>query len=70
MVIHMSATTVVRRYAPGSVRFDQAVKRTLDQMKPGDQLRARGAKSADGATLEAEEIVSGNFRNLAGPCRP
>ena len=67
LVIHASPTTIVRRYAPGSVRFDQAVKGTLDQIKPGDQLRARGSKSDDGATLEAEEIVSGSFRNLAGP---
>jgi hypothetical protein len=66
-VIHASSTTIVRRYAPGSVKFDQAVKSSLDQIKPGDQLRARGSKSADGATLEAEEIVSGSFRNLAGP---
>ena len=66
-MIHASPTTIVRRYAPGSVKFDQAVKSTLDQIKPGDQLRARGSKSADGATLEAEEIVSGSFLNLAGP---
>jgi len=67
LVIHASPTTIVRRYAPGSVKFDQAIKGTLDQIKPGDQLRARGSKSADGATLEAEEIVSGSFLNLAGP---
>jgi hypothetical protein len=67
LIIHTTPTTIFRRYAPGSVRFDQAVKGTLDQIKPGDQLRARGSKSDDGATLEAEEIVSGSFRNLAGP---
>jgi hypothetical protein len=66
-VIHASPSTIVRHYAPGSVKFDQAIKGTLDQIKPGDQLRARGSKSADGATLEAEEIVSGSFLNLAGP---
>ncbi len=66
-VIHASPTTVIRRYAPGSVKFDQAVTGTLAQIKPGDQLRARGSKSADGGTLEAEEIVSGSFLNLAGP---
>ena len=64
-VIHASAPTIIRRYAPGSVKFDQAVKGSLDQIKPGDQLRARGLKGADG--LEAQEIVSGTFRNLAGP---
>src|SRR5580700_375973 len=67
ITIHATPATIVRRYAPGSVKFDQAVKGTLDEIKPGDQLRARGSKSADGATLEAEEIVSGSFLNLAGP---
>ena len=67
LVIHVTPTTVIRRYAPGSVKFDQAVKSTLDQIRPGDQLRARGSKGADGATLDAVEIVSGNFLNLAGP---
>src|ERR1700744_2437548 len=64
--VYVLPATIVRRYAPGSVKFDQAVKSSIDQIKPGDQLRARGAKGADGATLEAEEIVSGNFLNLAG----
>jgi Domain of unknown function (DUF5666) len=67
LVIHASASTILRRYAPGSVKFDQATTAPLDQIKPGDQLRARGPRSADGGTLEAEEIVSGSFRNLAGP---
>src|ERR1700733_385054 len=67
LIIHVSPTTIIRRYAPGSVRFDQAVKGSLDQIKPGDQLRARGSKNDDGTTLEAEEIVSGSFSNLAGP---
>jgi Cu/Ag efflux protein CusF len=66
VTIHVTPTTIIRRYAPGSVKFDQAVKSTLDQIKPGDQLRARGAKGADGTSLEAEEIVSGSFLNLAG----
>jgi hypothetical protein len=65
--IHVSPTTLIRHYAPGSVKFDQAIKGTLAEIKPGDQLRARGTKSGDGTTLEAEEIVSGSFRNLAGP---
>jgi D-serine deaminase-like pyridoxal phosphate-dependent protein len=32
----------------------------------GDQLRVRGAKSDDGSSIQAEEIVSGSFKNLAG----
>ena len=66
VTIHATPTTIIRRYAPGSVKFDQAVKGTLDQIKPGDQLRARGSKNDDGTSLEAEEIVSGSFLNLAG----
>src|SRR5271166_5213798 len=58
--------TIIRRYAPDSVKFDDAKPGTLAQIKPGDQLRARGTKSADGNELAAEEIVSGTFRNVAG----
>jgi hypothetical protein len=66
-VIHAIPTTIIRRYAPGSVKFDQAVTGTLAEIRPGDQLRARGSRSGEGGTLEAEEIVSGSFLNLAGP---
>lgn len=66
-VIHISKDTIIRRYAPDSVKFDDAKPGTLDQVQPGDQLRARGAKNADGSELTAEEIVSGKFRNVAGP---
>ncbi len=65
-VIHATSATVLRRYAPGSVKFDQAVTGTFDRIKSGDQLRARGTRSADGTTLEAAEIVSGRFENIAG----
>ncbi|HEX6505348.1 MAG TPA: hypothetical protein VF011_19050 [Terriglobales bacterium] len=58
--------TVVRRYAPDSVRFDDAKPGTLSEIKPGDQLRARGTRNPDGSELAAEEIVSGSFRNIAG----
>ncbi len=64
--IHLSKDTVLRRYAPDSVKFDDAKPAPLDQIKPGDQLRARGSRSADGNDLTADEIVSGTFRNIAG----
>jgi len=66
ITIHTSKSTMIRRYAPDSVKFDDAKPGTLDQIKPGDQLRARGKHSDDGTELEAEEIVSGSFRNIAG----
>jgi hypothetical protein len=66
LAVHVSKQTIIRRYAPDSVKFDDAKPGTLEQIKPGDQLRARGTKSADGNELAAEEIVSGTFRNVAG----
>ena len=66
VTIHISKDTIVRRYAPASVKFADAMAGTVDQIKPGDQLRARGTKNADGAELTADEIVSGSFRNIAG----
>ncbi len=66
LVVHVSKNTIIRRYAPDSVKFDDAKPGTFDQIKPGDQLRARGTRSADGSELAADEIVSGTFRNIAG----
>src|SRR6266850_2829522 len=66
VAIHLSKDTILRRYAPDSVKFDDAKPAPLDQIKPGDQLRARGTRSADGLDLAADEIVSGTFRNIAG----
>jgi hypothetical protein len=66
IVIHVSSATAVRRYSPDSVNFDEAKSGTLDQIKPGDQLRARGTKNDDAAEFTAQAIVSGTFRNIAG----
>jgi hypothetical protein len=66
VVIHVAKSTIVRRYAPDSVKFDDAKVSTLDQIKPDDQLRARGTRGPGGSEFAAEEIVSGSFRNIAG----
>ncbi len=66
VAVHFSKDTILRRYASDSVKFDDAKPAPLDQIKPGDQLRARGTRSADGAEFTADEIVSGTFRNIAG----
>ena len=66
IAVHASKSTVFRRYAPDSVKFDDAKPSTLQEVQPGDQLRARGDRSADGSELTAEEIVTGAFRNVAG----
>jgi Domain of unknown function (DUF5666) len=66
IVIHTSRDTVLRRYAPNSVKFDDAKTAPIGEIKVGDQLRARGKRSADDAELAADEVVSGSFRNIAG----
>lgn len=66
VTIHVSKDTILRRYAPDSVKFDDAKPAPLEQIKDGDQLRARGTRSSDGNELTADEIVSGTFRNIAG----
>jgi len=66
VVIHPSSQTVIRRYAPDSVKFDDAKSSTLQEIHAGDQVRARGDRSADGSELAAAEIVSGTFPLLAG----
>jgi hypothetical protein len=68
--VHIAKDTILRRYAPGSAKFDDAkpapASQIMSQIKSGDQLRARGTRSADGSELNAEEVVSGTFRNIAG----
>lgn len=64
--VHVNKSTVLKRYAPASVRFDLAQPGPIDAIQPGDQLRARGTKNADGTELDAAEVVSGSFRNISG----
>jgi hypothetical protein len=66
VLVHTSKATAIRRYAPDSMKFDDAKPSTLQEIQPGDQLRARGQRNSDGTELTAEEIVTGSFRSLAG----
>jgi Domain of unknown function (DUF5666) len=67
VAVHTAKNTILRRYAVDSAKFDDAKPAPFEQIKVGDQLRARGTRSADGSELAAEEVVSGTFRNIAGP---
>ncbi len=58
--------TIFRRYAPDSVAFGDAKPGALDQVRTGDQISVRGPKSDDGATITADEVVTGTFQNLSG----
>jgi hypothetical protein len=66
ITVNTSKATVLKRYAPASISYDSATPAPIDAIHAGDQLRARGAKSADGNQIAAEEIVSGTFRNISG----
>lgn len=66
ITVNTTKATMLKRYAPASVRFDAAVPGPIDAIHAGDQLRARGAKSPDGLSVAAEEVVSGTFRNISG----
>jgi len=57
---------VFRRYPPDSVKFADARPSTLAEVQPGDQLRALGERSPDGARLVAEQVVFGTFRTVVG----
>lgn len=62
----ITAKTKVRQYAPDSVSFTAAQPSTPDAIAPGDQLRVRGNRSADGARLTAEDVVFGTFLTKVG----
>jgi len=66
VAVNTTSATVLKRYAPGSVRFDQAQPAPIASIQPGDQLWARGTKSADGSSIAADGIVSGSFLSIAG----
>jgi hypothetical protein len=66
ITVNTTKTTMLKRYAPDSVRFDAALPAPITAILAGDQLRARGTKNADGTQIAAEEVVSGSFRNVSG----
>ncbi len=66
VVIAASDKASFRRYAPDSVKFDDAKQSSLTEIKVGDQLRALGERSADGARFTPEEVVTGSFRMVGG----
>ena len=66
VVVNTSSKTAFKRFAGDSVKYQDAKAGTIAQIQPKDQLQARGAKSEDGSSLQAEEVISGSFENLSG----
>jgi hypothetical protein len=65
-IIAATAKTNVRRYAAGSVKFTAAAPSAASEISVGDQVQARGEKSADGSRITAEDIVFGTFLTKTG----
>jgi hypothetical protein len=66
IAVVVTPKTMVRRYAPDSVKFADAQWSTIAEIAVGDQVRTRGNQSEDGARLTAEDIVYGTFRSAIG----
>jgi hypothetical protein len=66
LTVEVTPTTIVRRYSGDSVRFADAQVSNVAAIRPGDQLRVRGAKAADGSAITADELVTGSFHNYSG----
>lgn len=65
VTVKLTSSTVVRRYAPDSIKFADASTATLADMSKDDQVRVIGEKNADNTEMVAEELVYGTFRNTA-----
>lgn len=55
-----------RRYPEGSVKYADAQPSSFAEVRVGDQLRALGNKSADGARFTPEIVAFGSFRTILG----
>ncbi len=66
VTVNTTSATVLERYAPGSVRFDEAKPAPITTILPGDQISARGTKSEDGSAFAADGVISGTFRSIPG----
>ncbi len=65
-LLTLKDNTVLRRYAPDSIKYEESQVGSFADIKVGDTIHARGEKSADGAAIKAEEIVSGSFLTISG----
>lgn len=54
------------RFAPDSMRAEDALPSSISDLRAGDQARLTGERSADGARFAATEVVSGSFVRAGG----
>ena len=66
VVITPKDNSLIKRYAPNSIRYSEAKSSNIKEIFIGDVVRALGDKSADGAAFQAEELISGAFQTVGG----
>jgi len=65
VTVQAADKTLFREYSPDSAKPADAKPSTLADVKVGDQVNVLGNKNADGTMIEAEQVYSGTFRQLA-----
>jgi hypothetical protein len=60
ITVTTSGTVKVSRYAPDSLRAEDARQGSFSDIRVGDQVRVLGSRTSDGKTVTAEEILSGS----------
>jgi hypothetical protein len=66
IAVETTGKTEFKRFARDSEQYQDALAGTLAQIQVGDQVQARGTKSADGLSVQAVEVLSGSFLDLSG----
>ena len=66
VTVAITEKTQFKRYAPDSVKFSDAKDASMKDISKDDQMRVLGTKSEDGAKVEAEVVVFGTFKTVAG----
>jgi hypothetical protein len=66
VTVTTTSKTSFKRFSGDSVKYQDAKPGSLAEIHVGDQLQARGAKSPDGLSVNADEVLSGSFKNLSG----
>ena len=66
VAVAVTDSTKVFRYAPDSMNIKVATRASFSDLKVGDQLRALGERSTDGARFSAEEIIAGSITRAVG----
>jgi hypothetical protein len=66
VIIPVAEKVEMKRYAPDSIKFSDAKVSSFEDLQVGDQLRALGDRTPEGNRFNAEKVVTGSFRTVAG----